>query len=312
MHKQKYSHYQNSIKSTVQRRGFALIITLSALTVIIALTAVLVSYLDEARRDSTITKGMIQGNFFYSDIRKIFKNFKNRKDIYTILYASPMPFALDDGRFSAVIDCKPLSNGVNINWIAFENSEKMSKQYDIALKVLEEISQNYEIENFSKLMDMIAEEVGGKDKYVQLEQSRLRQKNGIISSKQFLNILDRYQMETDDINIAKIPWEKFFVFREVSENPKKNLIDGNYISAELLCILFDLDFESVKEEWIEGSELKTFISSRGGVVSSKLFVKEFYEESQCNIIYDYKGERFAFYFEDIEKEIKNFEFFGKQ
>jgi hypothetical protein len=312
MNKQEHSHNQKIIKKSTYRRGFALIITLSALSVIIALTAVLVSYLDEARKDSSITKAMIQGNFFYSDIRKIFKNFKNREDIYNILYSSPMPFVLKDGRFSAIIDCKPLANGININWIAFENNEKMSEHYNIALKVFEDISQNYDIENFSMLMDMILEEAKSKGKYVQLEKSRLRQKNGIISSKQFLNILDRYQRETDDTNIAKIPWEKFFVFREVLKNPKKNLIDGNYISAELLCILFDLDLESVKDEWIEGTELKTFISSMGGGVTSKLFDKGFHKESRCDVLYDYEGERFAFYFEDIEKEIKNFEFFGKQ
>ncbi len=312
MHKQEYTHNQNSTNSTTYRRGFALIITLSALTVIIALTAVLVSYLDEARKDSGTTKAMIQGNFFYSDIKNIFKNFKDKEVLYTTLYSSPMPFALDDGRFSAVIDCKPLANGVNINWIAFENNEKMLEQYDMALKVFEEISQTYDIENFSKLTEMLIEEAGGRKKYVQIEQSRLRQKNGIISTKQFLNILDRYQRETDDINIAKVPWGKFFVFKEVLKDPKKNMIDGNYISAELLSVLFDLDFESIKDEWIEGTELKPFVSSMGGVVSSKLFAKEFHEESQCQIAYDYKGERFAFYFEDIEKEIKNFEFFGKQ
>ncbi len=312
MNKQEHSHNQNSIKNSTHRRGFALIITLSALSVIIALTAVLVSYLDEARKDSSITKAMIQGNFFYTDIKKIFKNFKKREDIYNILYSSPMPFALEDGRFSAIIDCKPLANGININWIVFENNEKMSEQYNIALKVFEEISQSYDIENFSRLMDMILEEAESKEKYVQLEQSRLRQKNGIISFKQFLNILDRYQRETDDTNIAKIPWGKFFVFREVLKNPKKNLIDGNYISAELLSILFDLDLESVKDEWIEGTELKTFISSMGGGATSKLFAKGFHKESQCSVSYDYEGKRFAFYFEDIEKEIKNFEFFGKQ
>ena len=55
---------------------------------------------------------------------------------------------------------------------------------------------------------MLLEEIGGKRKYVQKEQSRLRQKNGIISLKQFTDILDRYQREADDTNSREGTLEK--------------------------------------------------------------------------------------------------------
>jgi len=61
--------------SVSHKKGFALILTLSALTVIIALAAVLVAYVDEARKDSSSSKAMIQGNLYYADIKKIFKGF---------------------------------------------------------------------------------------------------------------------------------------------------------------------------------------------------------------------------------------------
>lgn len=298
--------------SVAHRKGFALILTLSALTVIIALTAVLITYLDEARKDASTSKAMIQGDLYYADIKKIFKGFKEKKTLYNTLYLSPIPLVSEDGRFSVIVDCKPLSNAVNINWLASGNESNMSVQYDASRKVFESLVQNYDIEDASRLEEMLFEEIGGSRKYVQKEQSRLRQKNGIISLKQFTDILDRYQREADDSKIALIPWEKFFVFNERSKDPQENLIDGNYISAELLAVLFDIDLASVKEEWAEGGELKTFVSELGGNYNPKLFTQDFLDQSQCDVAYDYEGERFAFRFVDIEGEVKNFEFFGKQ
>ncbi len=298
--------------SVAHRKGFALILTLSALTVIIALTAVLITYLDEARKDASTSKAMIQGNLYYSDIKKIFKGFKEKKALYNTLYLSPVPLISEDGRFSVIVDCRPLANGVNINWLAAGNESNMTVQYDAVRQVFESLIQNYDIEDASRLEEMLLEEIGGDRKYVQKEQSRLRQKNGIISFKQFTDILDRYQREADDRKIVQIPWEKFFVFNERSKDAQENLVDGNYISAELLAVLFDIDLASVKEDWVEGTELKTFVSGLGGSYNDKLFAQDFSDRSQCDVAYDYEGERFAFRFVDIEGEVKHFEFFGKQ
>jgi hypothetical protein len=307
-----YETEQTFHDNVAHKKGFALIITLSALAVIIALTAVLVTYLDEARRDAGMTKAMIQGDLYYADIKKVFKGFKEKKTLYTALYTSPIPLVSDDGKFSVIVDCRPLSNAVNINWLAFDNNATMLEQYSAVQKVFETIISNYNIENPAMLEGMLIEEIGTDKKYVQKEQSRLRQKNGIISFKQFKDILDRYQREADDSEVAQVPWEKLFVFKEASKGPESNLIDGDHLSAELLAILFDFDLATVKEEWTEGTELKKFVSDMGGTVNAKLFVKEFLAESQCDIAYDYEGERYRFRFIDIEGEVKNFEFFGKQ
>ena len=57
--------------------------------------------------------------------------------------------------------------------------------------------------------------------------------------------------------------------------------------------------------------LKTFVQDNGGTYEQNLFAKEFLAQSQCEVQYGYEGERFSFKFEDIEGEVKNFEFFGK-
>jgi len=304
----------SQIPNTVpHRKGFALIITLSALTVIIALTGVLISYIDEARKDSSSSKAMIQGNLYYADIKHIFTKFKKKKTLYATLYLSPIPFASPDGRFSVIVRCTPLANGVNINWLGLSSDQNMSEHVSMAQNLFEIIVQEYDLEDATRLEEMIVEEVGGKAKFVQREQSRLRQKNGIISFKQFEGILDRYQFEADDSKVGNVPWKKFFVFNKVEKSAVENLIDGDHISAELLSFLFAIDLQTVKEAWVPGTlSLKTFIQDNGGTYDQKLFAKEFLAQSQCEVQYDYEGERFAFKFEDIEGEVKNFEFFGKQ
>lgn len=309
MHKQEPSFHH----SVAHKKGFALILTLSALAVIIALTAVLISYLDEARKDSSSSKAMIQADLYYADIKKVFKGFKEKKSLYAVLYLSPVPLLSPDGRFSVIVTCKPMAKGVNINWLAFANDANMSNRYDAAQKVFETIIQSYDLEDASKLEELLFEEVGGKNKVLRKEQSRLPQKNGIITFKQFTDILDRYQYEADDVKAGTVPWAEYFVFNPVSKDPAENLIDGDYISAELLSVLFDIDLASVKDEWAAGVvELKTFVQNMGGSYEKSLYAQEFLPQSRCEVQYDYEGERFGFVFEDIEGEVKNFEFLGKE
>ena len=295
------------------RQGFALILTLSSLMVIIALTGVLVSYIDEARKDSSSSKAMIQADLYYADVKKLFSGFKEKKALYSVLYLSPIPLVTPDGRFSVIVKCDPVVNAVNINWLSMYEDANMTVQYKAAHDVFEYIVQEYNLEDAALLEEMLLEEIGGKNKYVSKEQSRLRQKNGIIAFKQFTDILDRYQRLSDDSQVGRVPWKKLFIFQESSKDPEENLIDGNYMSAELISILFDMDLESIKSDWVKGAlELKTFVKELGGSYDDKLFAKDFLDQSKCEVQYDYEGERFRFTFEDIAGEVKNFEYFGKQ
>jgi len=291
-----------------ERKGFALLITLSVLAVIIALTGILLSYFDEVRKDASTTKALIQGNLYYADIRKTFKNFKKKNTLYTTLYLTPVSLSSPDGRFSLILTCHPLANGVNINWLGSENNQTMYAAYSTAQSVFDTVSQTYSLEDAGRLQEMLLEEIGGKEKFVQKEQSRLRQKNGIISYKQFEGIVSRYQLEVDDQQVSSVPWEKLFVF-----SPTAKVIDGDYISAELISLLFDIDLATVKEEWIEGEGmLKTFVQNIGGTYDPKLFAQGFLEESECEVQYGAADEKFRFKFVDIQGEVKDFEFYGKQ
>jgi len=50
----------------------------------------------------------------------------------------------------------------------------------------------------------------------------------------------------------------------------------------------------------------------GGTYDQKIFAKDFLAESECEVQYGHEDGRFRFTFVDIQGEVKNFEFYGKQ
>ncbi len=296
-----------------EKRGFALIITLSVLTVIIALTGVLIGYLDIARRDANKTEAVLQANLYFTDIKEILTGFKDKKALYSTLYLTPVPLQSKDGRFSLFLKCRPLTNGVNINWLAYTNDPLMDAQYNAVQKVFETVMQEYDVEDPSLLEEMLYEEItkGGSENSD--EQSRLVQKNGIISYRQFERILSRYQFEADDRKIGKIPWKKYFVFNPVAKDPEENKIAGDYLSQELISVLFDIDRATLDEEWSEGEgALKKLLAAYGVAYDKKLFAFKFVDQSHCSVTYGFNGKQFEFSFIDKEGEVKDFEFYGEQ
>jgi hypothetical protein len=291
------------------RKGFALLITLSVLAVLMALTGVLLGYFSEVRKDAMTTNALIQGDLYYTDVKKIIKSFKEKKTLYTMLYLMPVPLASPDNRFNVILKCQPLADGININWLGDEDNNTMTEQYNAAEKVFDGLAQKNNFVDPERLKELLLEEIGsGENKFIQKDDTRLLQKNGIISFKQFQHVLERYQFEVDDPKISEIDWKKFFFFSK-----DINLIDGDYISAELISLLFDIDIETVNDEWVKGTtKLKDFVQKFGGKYNSKLYTEEFLEEVKCDIQYTYRDERYAFTFIDTEGEVKDFEFDGKQ
>ena len=291
-----------------QRSGFALLITLSVLAVLIALTGVLLSYFDTVRKDAAGTKALIQGDLYYADVRRIITDFKEKKTLFATLYQIPVPLASPDGRFDLVLQCHPEANGININWLGKEDDPQMNVQYKTAQKLFEAIVQNYGLEDAGRLEELLLEAMQGKKTFAAREDKRLLQKNGIISFKQFTRILQRYQFETDDQKIATVPWKKYFVFGD-----RGDVVDGDYLSAELIAILFNIDLDTVKEGWVQGGmKLKDFVQGMGSKYDDKLYAEGFVEEVGCSVQYAYEDGRYAFTFKDSEGEVKDFEFNGKQ
>ena len=302
---------QNAFGTNKQRKGFALLITLSVLTVIIGLTTILLSYFDEVREDASRTKALIQANVYYSDIVKVFNSVKNKKALFSRLYLSSYSSVSEDGRFQVRLTCKPLSNAVNINWLGNHNNPEMRETYVLAQTVFDFLVQEYDLEDGMRLQEMLLEGIQDQDNAVQGISSRFRQKKGIISYQQFAAIVSRYQFEVDDKKVSQIPWDRYFSFSGSSK-----VIDAEYSSAELIALIFEIDLQSVREWYSDPakSNLETFINLNGGEYATKkniLAGSNFLEASTCKVSYKTAGHTSRFSFEYIQGEAKYFEFYGK-
>lgn len=292
-----------------ERTGFALMITLSVLSVVIALTMVLLSYFNEVKDDADMTKALIQANVYYSDITRQLKKLKGKQ--FKQLYQAPIVLRTENKRFFLSLTCKPVASGININWLDFENSVKSQVQFTEAQTLFEMLVQQYGIEDADRLHEMLLEEIAENKKYVTKAQSRLRQKKGIISYKQFSEIISRYQLEVDDMKVGRIPWQKYFSF-----SAKAQKIDAEYSSPELISFLFDIDLSSVRE-WYNSYpkiSLSNFVNDNGVNYNEKkslLVGNGFLGESMCSVSYIVDGGQYNFTFNYIEGEAKHFEFYGK-
>jgi len=303
---------QTAFSNVKHKQGFALIITLSVLSILIALTMVLLSYFEKVQHDAADTTAMIQADVYYADLTGIFEKFKNKKQLFSTLYRTSVPLKTRDGRFEMTAQCKALSSGVNINWLGMEHKENMREAFAFTQTVFDMLAQEYSLEDASRLQEMLLEEIGGQKKYVKKEYSRLRQKNGIISYKQFAQIVSNYQLEVDDPVASKVPWAKYFTF---SSNAK--VIDAEYSSPELISMLFDIDLQTVKG-WYgdpERGSLQAFVRENGGDYAARknlIVGKKFLEESECTVAFKSTGGQYKFRFEYIQGEAKHFEFYGKK
>lgn len=294
------------------KQGFALMVTLSILSVVISLTMVLLSYFSKVQKESHDTKALIQGNIYYADIISQFSKFKNKKTLFDILYTMPLALNSDDRRFSITLMCEPLSKGININWLI--SSKNVLK--DEADALFEMLVLKYNIRDAGRLLELILEEIGSVKNIEVSRQSRLHAKEGIISFRQFEQILSRYQFEVDDDRVGLIPWDKYFSFA-LPLDPQK--IDAKYASAELISYLFDIDIQSVKE-WKNAlpedkSSFKQFIQNNGGNYADKAKIiagdNEFLDKTSCEVQYLSSGEQYSFRFEYIKGAGKHFEFYGQ-
>ncbi len=292
-----------------QRSGFALMITLSVLSVIIALTMVLLSYFDEVREDADNTKALIQANVYYADILNQLNALgNNKKSLFQRLYKLPISLSSPDNRFKMVINCSPLAQGVDVNWLGLHNNAQKQHLYQIAQHLFDTLAQEYGLQDADRLLEMLLIEISSNRKFVKKSQSRLIQKNGIISYQQFSNIIRRYEIEVDDLKVARVPWSKYFSFSGKAEK-----IDAEFSSAELISFLFDIDLNTVRE-WKRNPHrpsLQQFVNNNGGDYDGykKLLAgSTFLDTSRCSVSF---GAGYRFTFDYIAGESKYFEFYGK-
>jgi len=296
--------------NTKSRKGFALIITLSVLAVIMSLTMVLLSYFDEVHQDATETKALIQADLYYTNIVNTFNKFKNKQTLFDVLYKSSLPLVSPDGKFKLMLNCQPMNKGININWLGLQSSLKEIRKYQVAQDVFSKLVQSYKIVDGTRLFEMILEEMGkSEDVYSKDNRQRLQKKKSIVSYLQFSDIISRYQFEVDDSNINAVPWKAYFSFY-----PKAEKINIEYSSTALISLLFDIDI-SIVNEWYgtieERVPLSVMVNDNGANYKefSSILNAKSSGATNCNINYSVAGQYYKFKFDYIEGEARYFEFF---
>ena len=298
------------------RKGIVLFITLSIIIAMLGLVGVIFTYLDKAKKNTSYTSAMIQANMFFGDtsraIKIILKRVGNKRDkkkmIADTLYLAPLTVQPEDSDTFVTVECRPLDAGININWLGYEDNKSMQPQYDMAQMVFDKMVDEYSIQDATLLLDKILETIK-QDREIE-SKSRIRDKRGINSIEQLNKIVRDYQFEADDKEIALIDWELFFSFDY--DTP---LIDGDYISANLVAMLFDMAYDVIKEEWFMGDDLEKFISKHNGDKSNynkKIFTKDIIERLSCKVTYSYQSGIYSFGFDYLDEGAKKFEFYGNQ
>ncbi|SFV57206.1 hypothetical protein MNB_SV-6-700 [hydrothermal vent metagenome] len=276
----------------------------------LALVGVIFSYLQKSRDSASYTSALIQADILFRDSKDVIKELLKksekdkeiRKTIFDTLYTVPMILQVDDNETYVSLSCHPLDSGVNINWLKAEGNATAEQRKAMAESTIDYIVERYEISDGSLLLSKISDSISRK--------SDLGKKKGIINLSQLEDIVRDYRFESDDVAKSAIPWDRYFSFGLDSTT-----IDANYISAELLSWLFDMDISLVEEEWLEGDDLKQFLSRQGGDISrynEKIFTSESKERMRCRVMFGYAEESYAFGFKYIEGRATEFDFYGKQ
>lgn len=292
------------------RKGVILLITLSVIVAMLALVGVIFSYLQKSRDSASHTTALIQADILFRDskdvieklLKKSEKDKEIRKTIFDTLYTAPMTLQMDDNESYVTLTCRPLNGGVNINWLKAEGNATAEQLKAMAESTIDYIVEKYEISDGTLLLSKISDHIMSKGDSIK--------KRGIINLSQLETIVRDYRFESDDVAKTPIPWGRYFSFGTDSST-----IDANYISAELISQLFDIDISLVEDEWIEGSDLKKFLSAQGADVSrydSKIFISEPQEQMRCRVMFWYAENSYAFGFKYIDGRATEFDFYGKQ
>ncbi len=282
------------------RSGITLLITLSVIATMIALMGVMFKYLDVARTKAEVKASLIQSSLIKNDMLKILKKYVTPGHMKE-LYDTPVAFGATTGEFSFALSCKPLANRLNIAWLSSH-----SKQNIFVEPIFESISEMANMRNSSDLLNAIRAELDSGAGIRFGEQGRIMEKKGIITFKKFQQLIDDYYYKNDDKNVYSVDWKSYFSFGHNIDR-----LDGNFITPELLAVLYGLDVQTVQSSYVDG-DLKATLEELGETIGTykNLFSKSnaIIPAAQCEASYSFRngsyGMRFNYLNYTNEKKAK--------
>jgi len=304
------------------KRGIALFITLLIIASILSIVAVSFSYLEKVQKDASVVSAIIQGDILYKDtteiLKRIFPKGKVNGKKLNMIYTLPLMINEPESGLNINLKCDPLLKGVPIKWLDEKFTKKIPQRLELAKKVLSSILEKFDIKEPNRLEELILSNITGKNIEDREYIPRLDMAKNIVSKEQFYNILLNYRLKYDDESVFRVPWDRYFVFVDVTQ---KALIDGAYITPELISMAFDIPIESVKDDWVEVSSsidedkitLKKFLIQNDIEESfdAKLFSEKGLNAMHCEERFAYRENFYSFSFDYSNERSLNFEFNGE-
>lgn len=197
------------------KKGIALFVTLSLIMIITILVSKSLQISQDSLKGITTVKKINQINFLIGNLKPILKQVIESMaidtDESTIGIAFDMALPLEDKDIKLNLSFEPIDDKIDINYLLLDGNSSY---------LIEHLFNDYEVANLPAFYDLIhdtqdldSEIRGGYDSEIILDDKSFE--NGrIYDYEHFSQILDRYSLLTDDINIHKIPWQKIFYFGE--------------------------------------------------------------------------------------------------
>jgi len=218
------------------RKSVALFMTLSFLIVAFALIASIIKTYEKITSKNMLF--ISQNSVIIKNSLNVLKNIEVNSSQELEKIIGTFPISSKDGSFRAFIEIKPI-NSININ--DFLKNKKIDKNIK---RVIEFLAYNYDIKDTLFLEDLILDTIDKdyeeRSPYSEIALQKKFQ-NGFIDKKAFNEILNYYISQTNDKNVLKVPWEKFFNFKitqlytppkEIELLNEKNETNFNIISIE--------------------------------------------------------------------------------
>jgi len=222
-----------------------------------------------------------QNSELISNIKNILKkiDINSTKNLKTIL--TSVPFSSKDGNFRGIVKINLLSDRINLNEYLKNNKINSSIDY-----VLDKIFEKYEIADPLFLKSLILDTLDNDNKernaYSEIKLFDKTFPNGYINKKIFKIILNYYVKKTDDKNVYKIPWNKFFIFLNIHTPIYCEFINKNLFN------LFDEDNckELEKTKIANGLDIISFNKNKTLIIGLNILYMLNNQKEKLNVIYD--------------------------
>lgn len=275
----------------------------------LTLMGVLFSYLETARTQAGKRAATIEADLLREDMYSLLKKYlKGKPDIPTLqaLYSTPLPIYEQSGAFGLQAHCRPLLNRIPISWLGLENDSKQQEQYQLAKNLFDKVAEDAELRDSEKLYNLIIDSLKG-NRLEFGEATPPAKKRNSMGVEEFRKILDDYRFSTDDPNVYRAKWERYFRLQTLDVPEKR--IDSEFLSPELVAYLFDLDPAIVGSEYTPG-QLEDFLKSIGVEKGrySWLLASKGPLAMHCSIRYSYREGEYNAEFDYVGKRIEHFEF----